>query len=90
MKRAYLITFESKDFQGTILRLKRLGIWAKINQCCFVVVSTLTTAEIRDYLYSNNANLSRVFVVNITNMGWASYGLSNEVNTWLKEQLRRR
>lgn len=84
---AYLIIFESIDSEP-INRLKKMGAWAKIVTNGYVIVSGLNMAEIRNNLYQDS-NVKKVFVINVTNRGWASYGLSKEVTDWLKQQLRR-
>ena len=85
--KAYLIIFECQDSTEIIRRIKDIGYWAKIAENSFAVISDETSSNIRTSLYQN-INVNKIYVVNITNCGWSSYGLSKEVTDWLKSNLK--
>lgn len=85
--KAYLIIFEGADHADIIRRIKDNGYWAKIAENCFVILSDSNSSQIRTNLYQD-INITKVYVINITNCGWSSYGLSREVTDWLKDNLK--
>ena len=85
---AYIIVFEGTNSISIIQRLKSFGLWARITHNCYVIVCDMIASDLRDFLYKDNSGIDRVFVVNITNKGWGSYGLNKNVTDWLKEQIR--
>ena len=85
--KAHLIIFEGLNFTGIIQRIKNIGSWAKIAENTFIVISELNTVEVRTRICQEESNISKVFVINVTNKSWASYGVKKEVTEWLKEHL---
>ena len=86
--RAYLIILEGENNNMmSIQRLKTLGEWARITQNSYIVLSNAKASEIRNTLYADNDEIRKIFVINVTNRGWASYGLSEAVNNWIKSQV---
>lgn len=85
--KAYLIIFEGQDYIEIIKRIKNTGYWAKIADNSFIVLSDSSSSDIRTNLYQN-IRVNKIYVVNITNCGWSSYGLSKEVTDWLKSNLK--
>ncbi len=82
-----LVTFEvEEDSRNTVIeQLKNLGSWARITANTWCVTSDdKNTVMIRDALKEAVGVYGRVFVVDITDSAWASYGIPKEVTNWLK------
>lgn len=85
----FLVTFmASEPLQQTIIDvIKRNSAWARISQTAYCIKrDNMNAAEVRDSISSNLEGEFRLFVVDITNSYWGSYGLPVEVTNWLKEQ----
>ena len=87
MNKVFIIVFEGENNTLTIQRLKFFGLWARITHNCYVIVCDMIASDLRDFLYKGNSGIDRVFVVDITNKGWGSYGLKKLVNDWLYKEI---
>lgn len=73
--------------QSIVDAIKRNGAWARLNTTSYCINrDNMNAAEIRDNLSSGLQGEFRLFVVDITNSSWGSYGLPVEVTNWLKER----
>ncbi|EHP6399727.1 hypothetical protein [Klebsiella quasipneumoniae] len=87
---AYIISYDlvkagSKDYSNLYNAIKSLGKWAKVVESTWVVVSELSSVEIRDSLSLHMDAADRIIVVKSGNVGaWKNVICSNE---WLKTNL---
>ena len=72
-----------KNYDDLIDAIKAYGYWAKICKSCWAIKSDDSDAQIRTNLKQYIDSNDRLFVCAFD--GWASYGLPDEVATWLKE-----
>ena len=77
-----LIIFEAEtqELRNQLVdEIKKQGSWARLtgNSWC-IKTDSRNTAEIRD-------NLTRIFVVNMTDSAWASFAIPKEVTNWIKD-----
>lgn len=87
--KAFLVVVENIN-NTNIRRIRAYGAWARIASNCYVIISGKTASEVRDELCEDSEMMgNKLFVVDITNKGWGSYGIDKEVAEWLKTQLRR-
>lgn len=87
--RIFLVTFMADENlqQSIVNAIKRNGAWAKLNPTSYCINrDNMNAAEIRDSLSSGLQGEFRLFVVDISNSSWGSYGLPVEVTNWLKER----
>ena len=86
----FLVTFQASapnDSSAIISNIKQLGAWARINEFTYCIKCDMSRAiDIRESILGNMNIDFRLFVTNITNSGWASYGLPQEVADWLKNK----
>lgn len=67
--------------------IKSYGIWAKITESSWAIVTDSTATEIRDYLGSFMDNNDRLFVIKSGhNSAWRNVIGSND---WFKKHLKR-
>ena len=86
----FLVTFQASDpndSSAIISNIKQLGAWARINEFTYCIKCDMTRAiDVRESILCNKNSNFRLFVTNITNSGWASYGIPQEVADWLKNK----
>ncbi|HZG12475.1 MAG TPA: CRISPR-associated protein Cas2 [Kurthia gibsonii] len=86
----YIISYDlvkagSKDYSNLYSAIKSLGKWAKVVESTWVVVSELSSVEIRDSLTLHMDAEDRIIVAKSGNVGaWKNVICSNE---WLKTNL---
>jgi len=85
---AYIISYDlvkNEDYGPLSEKIKSLGKWAKVVESTWVVVSDLTSTEIRDLLTDVVDSSSKIIVVQSAGVGaWRNSICSNE---WLKTNL---
>lgn len=83
----YDLNKTGQDYTKLIDYLKSHISWAKPLKSSFFVKTSQTAAEVRDgckqYIDANDD----VVVVTVTGAAWATYGLSPELNEWLRTNL---
>jgi len=91
MQRIYSIHYDlrnpGQNYEKLIVAIKRMYPgWAKPLESCFIVVSTMNAAQIRDsltpYLDSNDSLL-----VLQAGSEWASWNIAKAVTDWLKRKI---
>jgi hypothetical protein len=88
MNRIYTIQYDllrpGQNYSKLIEAIKGLSLtWAKPLESCFVIVSTLSAAQIRDSLKSHLDANDKLLVMQ-AGPDWASLNLPIEVSDWLK------
>lgn len=91
MNRAYSIQYDlrspGQNYEGLIAAIRQLcPQWAKPLESCFLVVSTMNAAQLRDslspYLDSNDSLL-----VLQVGSDWASWSIAKEVSDWIRRKV---
>lgn len=91
MKRTYCIQYDllqpGRNYQPLIAAIKQLGsTWAKPLESCFAIVTTMTSAQIRDSLTTHLDPNDKLLVTQI-GPDWASRNLPKEVSDWFKQNV---
>lgn len=73
----------SQSYKELIAYIKSLGPWCKPLYSCFLVDSGMSAAAIRDGAKGHIDGNDRLFVLPCTLGTWASYGLPEDVVSWL-------
>ncbi|EJY8894334.1 CRISPR-associated protein Cas2 [Escherichia coli] len=85
---AYIISYDlvkNEDYEPIFEKIKSFGLWAKVVESTWVVVTDLSCIDIRDGLASVVDSSSRIFVVQ--SAGAAAWRNSICSNEWLKTNL---
>lgn len=90
MNRAYLITYDlhrpGQAYEELLRRIKSYGTWARLGESSYIIVSTNSAVQIRDYLNDAIDNNDRLFVGTlIAPAAWN--GMSEEVSNWIVNNL---
>ena len=83
----YDLNKAGQNYEGLIAYLKSHQDWAKPLKSSFFVKTTLSAGELRDAINRHIDANDDVVVVSVGGQGWATHGLSDELNTWLKNNL---
>lgn len=83
----YDLRKSSKNYSKLYEAIKSYGIWAKITESSWAIVTDSSATEIRDYLGSYLDNDDRLFVIKSGhNSAWKNTIASND---WFKNHLKR-
>lgn len=88
----YIITYDlnkaGQDYESLESAIKAYGTWAKIATTTYVIVSSDSASDIRDYLKGQIDKNDELFVGKLSGeAAWS--GLGDKVSTWLKENLNK-
>ncbi|MFC0582735.1 hypothetical protein [Micrococcoides hystricis] len=83
----YDLNKTGQDYTNLIEYLKSHQGWAKPLKSSFFVKTSLAAKELRDRIKMHIDATDDVIVVTVTGASWATYGLSSELNEWLKKNL---
>jgi len=87
---AKLITYDLKkpgrNYDNLHDAIKKLGSWWHCLESTWIVDTTKSASEIRDTLKSHIDTNDDLAVFSLSS-GWATYGLSDECNNWLRNHL---
>ncbi len=83
----YDLNQSGKDYDGLISYLQSHDAWARPVKSSFLVVTSLTAAQLRDGMLDHLDANDDTLVISVSGESWASYGLSEELNTWLSQNL---
>lgn len=83
----YDLNKTGQDYTKLIDYLKSHQSWAKPVKSSFFVKTSLTASELRDGIKKHIDANDDVVVVAVAGASWATYGLSSELNEWLRENL---
>ena len=85
---AYSITYDlikAKDYSRIIEGIKKVSgdNWAKPTKSQWIITSTQTSEQIRDFLKSYMDSDDVLFVIEIKLDNWASWNIPKEAAKWL-------
>ena len=88
---AYVITYDlsapGRDYNNLYGLIRSYGTWAAITESSWIVVTSQSSVQIRDYLMPAIDSNDKLFVGGpISQAAWN--GLSQEVSDWLKNNIR--
>jgi len=87
----HVVTYDlrkpGRNYDGLIDHLQSYAGWWHCLESMWFVESTLTAAELRDKIRTFVDANDGVLVMDVRTRSWATLGLSNQCNTWLKENL---
>lgn len=91
MRRAYIITYElhrpGQNYEELLRRIKSYGTWARLGGSEYIIVSTQTAVQIRDYLNGAIDDNDSLFVGTlIAPAAW--HGMTEEVSNWIRNNLQ--
>lgn len=91
MKRTYIVTYEllrpGQNYEELISRIKSYETWAKLGGSEYIIVTTKSATQIRDYLINAIDSNDRIFV-GILSAPAAWSGMSDEVSRWIINNLK--
>lgn len=83
----YLVAYDLKkpdrNYDDLISGLKSFGTWWHQTGSVWVIVTSKTTADVRDYLRQFMDSNDKLFVVQIQK-NWAAVGFSTDEYNWIK------
>jgi hypothetical protein len=83
----YDLNKTGQDYTKLIDYLKSHQNWAKPLKSSFFVKTSLTAVQLRDGIKKHIDANDDIVVVTVTSASWATYGLSSQLNEWLKKNL---
>ncbi|GAA4798760.1 hypothetical protein [Rothia endophytica] len=83
----YDLNKTGQNYEALIAYLKSHNGWAKPLKSSFFVNTSLSAAELRTEIKKYIDTNDDVVVVNVDGQSWATYGLSEKLNTWLKNNI---
>lgn len=83
----YDLNKTGQDYTKLIDYLKSHQSWAKPLKSSFFVKTSLTVAQLRDGIKMHIDANDDIVVATVTGASWATYGLSSQLNEWLKKSL---
>jgi hypothetical protein len=83
----YDLNKAGQDYTKLIEYLKSHQSWAKPLKSSFFVKTALTAGELRDGIKGHIDSNDEVVVVTVTSQNWATFGISETVTTWMKNNL---
>ncbi len=83
----YDLNKSGQDYTKLIEYLKSHDGWAKPLKSSFFVKTSLTAIQLRDEIKKHIDANDDVVVVGVGGKGWATHGLSDNLNKWLKDNL---
>jgi hypothetical protein len=87
---AQLISYDlrkpGRDYSSLYEAIKQLGSWWHCLESIWIVQTALSTAHVRDALKAHIDGNDGLVVLSLAG-GWATYGLSEECNNWLRNNL---
>jgi hypothetical protein len=91
MKQAYIITYElhnpGQNYEELLRRIKSYGTWARLGGSEYIIISTQTAVQIRDYLVGALDYNDSLFVGTlIAPAAWR--GMSEQVSNWILNNLK--
>ena len=87
---SHLITYDlnkqGQDYKTLHEKIKSIGTWWHCLESVWIVKSNNSASEIRDFLKTYIDSNDELLVIRVTK-GWATQGLSDKCNKWLKDNL---
>ena len=83
---SYDLNSPGQDYETIIKEIKSLGIWEKVQKSLWYVQSTLTVKQVSDRLTQYIDTNDSIIVIDASNNKAISYGLSDEVDKYIKDR----
>ena len=83
----YDLNKAGQNYDSLIEYLKSSGSWAKPLKSSFLISTSVSVGDLRDGIMKHIDANDDVLVINVDGKSWASYGLSDEINDWIKSNL---
>jgi len=89
MNEILIITYDLKNpsfnFETLIQRIKYFGAWAKLGTSAFLIFTSASPTEVRDYLKEVLTENDKLFI-SVIKAPAAWFGIGNEVSSWIRDQ----
>ncbi len=88
--KTFLISYDligQRDYPELIEAIKQYPFWAKPLESLWLIKTNETAAQVRDYLKSHIDDDDKLFVIDVTGTGWATYNISQRITDWMKSNL---
>lgn len=83
-----LIDHESSQTYKTLIeQIEKYPDWCKPLESFWLVKTSSSASEVRDALKAFIDSDDKLFVADVTGDGWASKGLAQKINEWIKEKM---
>ncbi|MCM3662506.1 hypothetical protein M3148_16130 [Georgenia satyanarayanai] len=83
----YDLNKAGQDYTKLIDYLKSHQNWARPLKSSFFVKTSLTASQLRDGIKQHIDGNDDIVVVTVTGQSWATYGISPNLNEWMKKNL---
>jgi len=83
---SYDLNSPGQDYDTIKEEIKSLGSWAKVQESLWYVQSTLTVKQVSDRLTQYIDTNDSIIVIDASNNKAISYGLSDEVDKYIKDR----
>lgn len=87
----FIVTFgltENAVNTNVITAIKNEVYWVKISENVWFVKSDKDRVELRESITENAINdLSYLMVISVSNSPWATYGVDQDITTWMKNNI---
>ncbi len=80
---SYDLRKPDRNYDDLIKELKSFGIWWHQTGSVWIIVTSKTTAEVRDYLMQFIDSNDKLFVIQL-NKNWAAFGFDDQEYKWMK------
>lgn len=80
---SYDLKNPNRNYDDLIKELKSFGTWWHQTGAVWIIVTSKTTAEVRDYLMQFIDANDKLFVVQV-NKNWAAVGFKEQEYNWMK------
>ncbi len=91
--KTYLISYDLglpetyNDYKTLINYIKSYSNWAKPLKSVWLVKTDKKISQVRDEIRTLVDLNDKIFVINITKIGWATFNISKDVTDWMKNNL---
>jgi len=87
----YFVTYTLDDgfdsYEQISSRLKSYPNWAKLFARAWIIRTSHSSRRVRDELVEAIKGRGQVFVINITDSAWATYGIDEKLLDWMKDYI---
>lgn len=83
----YDLSKAGQNYDGLIEHLESYPDWAKPLKSSFFVKTSLSAREVRDGIKQHIDATDDVVVIPVGGQGWATWGLSKDLNDWMRENI---
>lgn len=77
----------SSDYEKLIRRIKEYPGWVKPLESFWIIRTKASARDVRDTLKPLIDNNDELLTIDVSGDDWASYGLTKNVNDWLKQYM---